>query len=187
MKLGLVLIDIQKDYFKGGKNELYHPEEAAKHAKLVLSFFRENNLPVFHVQHISTSKEAGFFIPQTDGVDIYKDVYPTRQEFVITKHTPDSFFQTKLNDALENQNVKHLVICGMMTHMCIDTTVRAARNFGYNITLIEDACATKDLCWGKSTIPALLVQKAFLSALSGSFAEIKTAKQWIDIYMKEDV
>lgn len=179
MKVGLVLIDIQNDYFKGGKNELFHAEEAAKHAKAILSFFRENKLPVFHIQHISTSSEAQFFAPETEGVKINKDVYPINQEPVIIKHTPDSFFQTELNDALEKQGIKNLVICGMMTHMCIDTTVRAARNFGYNITLIEDACATKDLSWENSTIPAIVVQNAFLSALNGSFAEIITANQWI--------
>ena len=136
-------------------------------------------MPVFHIQHISTSKEAGFFIRGTSGVDIYNEVCPIEQELVITKHTPDSFFQTRLKKTLEDNNISHLVICGMMTHMCIDTTVRAARNFGYNVTLIEDACTTKDLVWGKNIIPASTVQRTFMASLNKTFADIMTADQWI--------
>lgn len=179
MKMGLILIDIQNDYFKGGKNELFQPEEAGLKAKKVLSFFREKSLPVLHIQHISMGKEAGFFIPETYGVEIYKEVYPKEEELVIIKHNPDSFFQTKLKKSLEDKSITHLVICGMMTHMCVDTTIRAARNFGYNVTLIEDACATKDLVWAENIIPASTVQRTFMASLNTTFANRMTADQWI--------
>lgn len=179
MKIGLLLVDMQNDYFKGGKNELIQSEKAAEQAKRILEVFRKNDWSIFHIQHISTNSEAGFFIPQTVGVDFYKDVYPREQEVVIVKHTPDSFYQTMLNDALERQKVSHLVVCGMMTHMCIDTTVRAARNWGYSVTLIEDACATKDLVWKEEVIPAAVVQNVFYTSLSSSFATIKTADNWL--------
>lgn len=45
------------------------------------------------------------------------------------------------------KDITDLVVCGMMTHMCVDTTVRAAKDYGYGITLISDGCATKDLEW----------------------------------------
>ncbi len=53
MNVGLILVDIQNDYFKGGKYELVNPEQAALQASKVLTFFREHNLPIYHVKHIS--------------------------------------------------------------------------------------------------------------------------------------
>ena len=179
MNIGLVLVDIQNDYFKGGKAELFQPEKAAYQAKKILSFFRSNNLPVFHVKHVNITKNAAFFIPETMGVDIYKDVYPQDGEAVIIKHTPDSFFETSLRSRLEDRNISHLVVCGMMTHMCIDTTVRSARNLDYSVTLIEDACTTMDLIWKDNKIPAVTVHETFMAALNGTFAEIQTADEWI--------
>ncbi len=179
-KTGLVLIDIQKDYFKGGKCELFQPEAAAKQAKRLLTYFRENNLPVFHVQHISQRSDAGFFIPGTEGVKIFDDVLPIGDEPIIIKHFPDSFFQTNLKELLDSHSVNQLVVCGMMTHMCIDTTVRAAKNFGYQVTLIEDACTTKDLSWKDSIIQAPVVQNTFMTSLNGRFASILSAAQWIE-------
>lgn len=180
MKTGLILVDIQNDYFEGGKNPLVGSKEAAKQAKKLLEYFRANELPVFFVQHISLNQDTKFFAPDTIGAEIYDDIFPKEQEEVIVKHAPDSFFQTNLKESLEKESVTQLVVCGMMTHMCIDTTVRAARNYGYEVTLIEDACATKDLVWNQNTIPAPVVQDAFLSALDGTFATIKTTDQWLD-------
>jgi len=75
--------------------------------------------------------------------------------------------------------IKKLVICGMMTHMCIDTTVRAAKGLEYEITVVEDACATKNLVWNGEIIPADYVQKIYMSSLNGSFANICQAKEVI--------
>lgn len=178
MSIGLLLIDIQNDYFPNGKYELYRPESAANQAKNVLQIFREHGLPVFHVQHINPSPDAAFFVPNTEGVRIHKSVYPQTGELVIEKHTPDSFYQTILKSELDKKDIRHLVVCGMMTHMCVDTTVRAAKNLGYEITLLEDACATKELEWNHISVPAPVVQAVFMASLSNKFAEIVTVDQW---------
>ncbi len=68
----------------------------------------------------------------------------------------------------------------MMTHMCIDTTVRAAAALGYEIDLIADACATRDLTWEGMMIPAEQVQGAYLAAMSGTFATVYRAEAWIN-------
>ncbi|MGN0143724.1 MAG: isochorismatase family protein, partial [Clostridium sp.] len=135
---------------------------------------------VFYVKHVNIRKNVAFFIPKTSGIDIYKDVYPQDDEDVIIKHTPDSFFETSLRSKLADKNISHLVVCGMMTHMCIDTTVRSAKNFDYAVTLIEDACTTMDLIWKDNKIPAATVHETFMSALNGTFAEIQTADEWIE-------
>lgn len=179
MKLGLILVDIQNDYFKGGKCELVNPEQAAIQANRILSFFRERGWPIFHVHHISIKPSSVFFIPDTEGADFYIDSYPQAGEEIIIKHKPDSFLDTNLKEKLEEKCVDALVICGMMTHMCIDTTVRSASNYRYPVTLIEDACATRDLKWGGITVSAEQVQCAYMAALDGTFARIQKADAWI--------
>lgn len=144
MKKALLIIDVQNDYFEHGKCELRRPDYALNAIKDILKYFRENNEPVYFIQHVS-SKGADFFEPDTAGVQIHRDIAPLKQEQIIVKHYPNSFFQTTLQQELEKAGITELVICGMMTHMCIDTTVRAANELGYQITLISDACATKDL------------------------------------------
>ena len=176
--IGLLLIDIQNDYFPNGKYELYQPESAANQAKNVLQIFREHGLPVFHVQHINPSPDAAFFVPNTEGVSIHKSVYPQTGEIVIEKHTPDSFYQTILKSELDKKDIRQLVVCGMMTQMCVDTTVRAAKNLGYEIILLEDACATKELEWKNISVPGPVVQAVFMASLSNKFAEILTVDQW---------
>lgn len=179
MKLGLVLIDIQNDYFKGGKFELVNPEQAATQASTVLTFFRKHGWPIFHVQHINIKPDAKFFIPDTAGADFYKVNCPLEGEEIIVKHKPDSFLDTNLKEKLQEKCVDALVICGMMTHMCIDTTVRSASKYGYPVTLIEDACATRDLKWKGTTVPAKQVHNAYMAALDGTFAKVMKADAWI--------
>ncbi len=101
-------------------------------------------------------------------------------EQVIIKHTPNSFFGTDLLAELRKNFVTELVVCGMMTQMCVDTTVRAARDFGFSVTLISDACAAKDLEWKNRTIPADPVQAIYFASLSGSFAQIMTGAEYLD-------
>ena len=106
-------------------------------------------------------------------------VKPLDGEPAIIKHAPDAFFQTDLHDALSRAGIRKLVVSGMMSHMCIDTSVRAARNHGYDITLLHDACATRDLSWNGKTIPAATVHEAFMAALHGAFADVRTTEDFL--------
>lgn len=164
---------------KGGKFELCGSEKAAVEAGKILSFFRKNNMPVFHVQHMSTKEGAIFFLPETAGAEINEAVYPKENESVIIKHTPDSFLNTELKKKLDDADITDLVVCGMMTHMCVDTTVRAANKLGYKVTLIEDSCATRDLVYDGELISAATVQKTFMASLNGSFADVVKADEWL--------
>ena len=179
MNTALLLIDIQNDYFPGGAWELSHADEAAAQARLALGRFREQHRPVFHVRHINTRPGAAFFLPDTPGSEIHGAVKPLDGEPAIIKHAPDAFFQTDLHDALSRAGIRKLVVSGMMSHMCIDTSVRAARNHGYDITLLHDACATRDLSWNGKTIPAATVHEAFMAALHGAFADVRTTGDFL--------
>ncbi|GJH40970.1 isochorismatase [Capnocytophaga sp. HP1101] len=171
-KSALILIDIQNDYFPQGKNELVGSEQASLNAKKVLDKFRKNKDLVVHIQHLSNRKDATFFIPNTKGAEIHKNVAPTKDEKVITKHFPNSFRETELLAYLKEHKINHLVIAGMMTHMCVDATVRAGKDMGYTIEVIGDACATKDLFYNNKKTVASEVQNSFLSALSYFYASV---------------
>lgn len=174
MKKALLLIDVQNDYFPNGKCELYKPEIALNTIKNLLKSFRKHNLPVIYIQHVSTT-QGTFFIPNTDGVQIHNDIKPLPTETVIVKHYPNSFNETTLHDELLKNDIIELVVCGMMTHMCIDTTVRAAKDYGYKTTLISDGCATKDLAWNEIQISANIIQNVFMASLDQKFANVITS------------
>ncbi len=180
MKTALIIIDIQNDYFEDGTMSLVDSEKACKNAKLILERFRIDNLPIVHIQHIATRPSATFFLPETKGVEIHDNVKPLGQEKVIVKHFPNSFRETELLDYLKNENITDLVICGMMTHMCVDATTRAAKDFGFNIVLIGDACATKSQEINGQVVKAEEVQKSFLAALNYFYSSIMTTQQYLD-------
>ncbi len=180
MNKALIIIDIQNDYFEKGTMTLVGSEKASENAKIVLGQFREDKLPIIHVQHIATRPTATFFLPNTEGAKIHENVKPIVHEKVVVKHFPNSFRETELLDYLKTNDIIELVICGMMTHMCIDATVRAAYDFGFKCTVIGDACATKDLELNGQIAKAKDVQIAFLSALDGTFADIKMTNEFMN-------
>lgn len=179
MKKALILVDIQNDYFPGGKMEQEGSIEAGNRAAALLAAFRAKQWPVVHIQHIATSPTATFFLPDTEGVEIHNSVTPLAGETVLLKNYPNSFRKTGLLDYLQLHDIKHLVIAGMMTHMCIDTTTRAACDLEFKCQVAHDACATKALTFDGVTVPAAQVQHAYMAALQGSFAEVLGTEQII--------
>lgn len=179
MKTALLIIDIQNDYFPGGKMELSGANEAGIQAKQLLQYFREKKLPVIHIQHLSTRPGSTFFIPDTDGAKIHEFVYPYDNEKVFIKNFPNSFRKTGLQGYLTENKITRLIICGMMTHMCIDATTRAAFDLGYECVVVKDACATRDLVFNEETIPAEHVHGAFLAALGSVYAKVLSLDQTV--------
>jgi nicotinamidase-related amidase len=167
-----LIIDIQNDYFPGGKMELEGADAAASNASRVLGRMREQGVPVIHVRHLSTRPGSTFFIPGTAGAEIHAAVKPQAGEKVIEKNFPNSFRGTELERALKDAGAKELVVAGMMTHMCVDASVRQAADLGYQVTLLGDACATRAQSFGGETVPARQVQAAFLAALNGFYAKV---------------
>jgi nicotinamidase-related amidase len=173
----LLIIDIQNDYFRGGKMELEGAEAAAENAAGALEQFRRLGLPVFHVRHLSVRPGASLFIPGTPGVEINQRVRPREGERVFEKNFPNGFRSTELDAALRAVDAKELVVAGMMTHMCVDATVRQAADLGYRVTLLGDACATRAQSYNGETIPARQVHAAFLAALNGFYAKVISARE----------
>ena len=175
MKPALIIIDIQNDYFPGGKMELEGSPEASLEAAKLLERFRARGLPLVHIQHVSNRPGASFFVPGTEGVNIHANVAPRDGETVIQKNFPNSFRSTGLLEHLRGLEVDNLIIAGMMTHMCVDATTRAAFDLGFSCSLAHDACATRALAFGEQRVAAAQVHAAFIAALAGLYAKTQSA------------
>lgn len=174
MTEALLLIDIQNIYFTPGKYLLDKPEIAAQNAALLLDKFRKDNKPIIHVKHDFKVNENYDYLNA-----IHDSVKPLPNEFIVHKNFPNSFLNTTLLSEIKKLNVNKLVIAEMMSHMCIDTTVRACQNYQLKATLIFDACTTKDLCINGNTIPANVIHNSFMAALNGMFANVIYTKDYL--------
>ena len=176
----LVLIDLQNDYFPGGAMTLVDAEAAVGRAAQLLACCRDRGVPVFHVQHICEEADATFFLPGTPGAQIHPAVRPREGERLIVKHFPNAFRATDLLDDLRGAGITDLVFAGMMTHMCVDTTVRAAADLDFRCSLAADGCATTHLALAGRTVDAADVQTAYLAALNDGFAAVRTTAALCD-------
>jgi nicotinamidase-related amidase len=171
-KRAIVVVDLQNDYWPSGKWPLMGIEEAATNAAKVIEKARAEGDIVIHVRHESTTPDAPFFVPGTDGVQINSVVQPVGTETVILKNYPNSFRETGLKRVLDEQGVEEVVVVGAMSHMCIAATARAAADVGYNTVVVHDACATRDVEFEGTTVPASQVHSANMSALAFAYSKV---------------
>jgi nicotinamidase-related amidase len=180
MTRGLLIIDIQNDYFPGGAYPLVAPEAAAAATARVLEAFRATGEPVLHLQHVSEEDDATFMKPGTEGVEIHPSVAPAGDEPVIEKAAPNGFVGTGLEDTLRWRGIDQLVVAGMMSSMCVDATVRAAADAGFDVTVVHDGCAAPDLAFSGIVVPGAAVHAAFMAALADGYAKVVGADQLVE-------
>ena len=178
MKQALLIIDIQNDYFPEGKNELHEADKALLKVNQLENSFLSEQKPIIYIQHIKHQLNADFFEAGTIGCELHPNLKLQEQSIIIEKHFPNSFLETELLETLKKIEIEQLVICGMMTQMCVDSTTRAAKELGFQPVLISDATATKDLIFENKKVLAENVQLSFLSALQ-NFAQVLTADQFL--------
>jgi len=177
MARALLIIDIQRDYFPGGAYPLAEPDGAARTARRVLEAFRAAGEPVVHLQHVWDASDATFMRPGTDGVEIHPAVEPVAGETVLEKAAPNGFVGTPLEQHLRDAGVDALVVGGMMSSMCVDATVRAAADLGFQVTVVHDACAAPALEFGGRSIDGATVHAAFMAALADGYAEVVSGEE----------
>lgn len=178
-KRALIVIDVQKDYFPGGKWTLNGIDAAADNTARLIAAARARGELVVHVRHEFKTADAPFFTPGSSGAAIHEKVTPAAAEPVVLKHFVNSFRETELKTILERHGIEELIICGAMSHMCIDGGVRAAADLGYRCTLIHDACASRDLEFGGVRVPAAQVHAAFMAALSFAYARTQSTDEFL--------
>ncbi len=180
-KTALILVDIQNDYFPGGKNELHGSLEAGSQAGRLLEHFRRLGWDIVHIQHLSIRPGARFFLPGTSGAEIHASVQPLAHETIIQKHYPNSFRETGLLEHLQTNQVNRLVIAGMMTHMCVEATTRAAYDFRLRMPRRCRRLRHQRPWLPGPGDPAGHVHAAFLAALQGTYAKVLTVEEIIDL------
>lgn len=169
----LILIDYQNEYVTGTL-ALGGAEQALSQARDILDAFRAADAPVFHVVHHG-QPDAKLFNPKTNLVDIHEAVSPVASEPVIVKSLPNAFSGTDLATQLAACGRTNLVVIGFMTHMCVSSTVRHAAENGFRVTIVAEACTTRDLpdpLSADTNIQATSVHAAALAALSDRFANV---------------
>ena len=171
--LALLLVDIQdgldeSEFWGGSRNNPMAEENCRK----ILDYFREQEFPLFHIQHASVNSESPLY-PGKAGQAIKKIVYPDEGEWIIQKNTNSAFVNTELQSLLNSSGISALIVVGLTTDHCISATVRSAADLGYKTTLISDATAT----YAKTGVDgnyyeADLIHSVELASLNGEFANI---------------
>ncbi len=180
MTAALVIVDVQNDYFAGGKFPLQGMEEAAANARRALVHARDTGLAVFHVRHEIPVEGAPFFEPGTPGAEIHDLVAPQGTEPVVTKNFPNSFRSTDLESRLRGAGIDEVVVVGAQSNMCIDATARAAADLGFGVQVLHDACAAKEQRFDDVDIPAETVHRTFMAALSPAYATLASTDEFVD-------
>ena len=138
----LVIVDAQNEY-RIGDMKLPHVEPAIAQAQRLLKAARQHGSPVAHIRHIGVP--GYLFDPEGPRGQIFEELTPVDGEAVIDKPLPNAFADTSLQAFLQETGRTSLIVCGFMTHMCVSATVRAAKDLGYQSTVVADACATRPL------------------------------------------
>lgn len=164
----LVIIDAQNDYLDGAPPLSNHTAAVSEIARLRAWAHRLGVL-VVHVQHKNCSGSALFGSER--GARIVDALTPAPNEPIVTKTLPNSFAGTDLDALLRHEGRGELILTGFMTHMCLDSTTRAALDLGYGALLVASATTDRDLrdLRGK-TDPAKAVKRLGLAALADRFA-----------------
>lgn len=173
----LLLIDIQNDYFPGGAFPLDNIEAATGNAVRLLEAARKQGDLVVHVRHEFTSAEAPFFRPGSEGAQIQAQVLPLPGEAIILKHYVNAFRETGLKALLDEAGVRTVTIAGAMSQMCVEGATRAAADFGYDVTVVHDAVATRAFEFNGVTVSAAKVHASAMAALAFAYATLKSTDE----------
>lgn len=165
MKSALLIIDVQNDMFSM-EYGLHEPDKLLSVIEKLIVRSRESGASVIYVQH--NSKKGNRFRNGTDGWRIHSRIAPSPGDHIIQKTTPDSFYASDLDLVLKSENIERLVICGIQSELCVDTTTRAANSRDYKVTLVSDGHSTFDRKSQKSADIVRLENEV----LEGWFAQV---------------
>ena len=173
----LLVIDVQMFGF-GEDSPVYAGESLIARISDLIARAREVGVPVIYVQHCGAEGEIGE--PGSPAWEIHPAIAPAEGEPVVQKRHPDAFQETVLRELLESRGIERLVLAGMQTEYCVDTTCRRAYSLGYDVTLVSDAHTT----WDTEYLTAPQIIAHHNATLGGWFAKLKAAS---DIAFEEEV
>lgn len=176
-RTALLLVDIQQGFddhaYWGPRNN----PDAERNAARLLAAWRANGMPVVHLQHQSVEPNSPLR-PDRPGVAIQEVVTPLPEEPVLPKSVNSGFIGTGLEDHLRQNDIDTVVVCGLTTNHCVETTTRMAGNLGFDTWLVSDACATFDRTGPDGQVwPAETIHAVSLASLHGEFATVVTTDE----------
>jgi len=178
-KRAIIVVDLQNEYLATGKLPLVGIDAATANAVRVIAYARAKGVPVLHVRHESASSDAPIFVRGSDGVRIMAAVAPIGDEPVIVKNHVNSFRDTDLKQQLEARGIEDVVVVGAMSHMCVDAVVRASADMGYAVTVLHDACATRDLAFNGVVAPAAQVHAAMMASFEFGYGRVVATDSYL--------
>lgn len=185
----LIVIDVQNDYFPGGRLETVNPVETAQACAKLVEKFRNEKKEVIHIQHLIPDEAAKVlgeayggveniaFTKGTKGYEINDLVKPLSSEKLIVKTDASSFVRTDLKEYLLSKGIEKLMIVGMMAHNCVNSTVYDGVDEGFKCVVVEDAVNTYDQNYRGEIIPAETIKKSFLSGMQFYYADVFTLEE----------
>lgn len=174
-KYALLVIDVQ-NYFFDKNSQAYLPDSVKIIPKInnLIKFARNNKWPVTYTSHTASSKPGNLMatrwehLPSGWESELYNKLDIAQDSHKLKKEHFSAFFKTRLDSLFKKEKINHLIICGVMTHLCVDTTVRHGFMLGYRATIIIDACCSKNSDY----------HKAAILALKHGFSRVMTVKQF---------
>jgi nicotinamidase-related amidase len=137
----LLILDAQVNMFDESF-QIHRADEIISTLSSLIEKARSKDVPVMYLRNNGPVGEPDE--PGTPGWEIHLSFAPRDNELVIDKHTPDGFHETELKAKLDKLGIQHLVVAGMQSEMCVDSTVRKAVELGYKVTLVKDGHSTFD-------------------------------------------
>lgn len=188
-KVALLIIDMENDFVKNGAPMCVPmATRAIPNIKKLLDHCREKDIAIIYTTHVHSIDRSDMglmskfwepinnqtaLVDHTDGIEICNELKPLDDELIIKKHRYSAFYNTNLDEYLNNKGIDTLIITGTVTNMCCESTARDAQFRNYNVIFVSDATGTMDHPdQGAGAMTAEEVQKATLTSLSFCVAEI---------------
>jgi nicotinamidase-related amidase len=172
----LIIVDAQREYVDGAL-PLAGVDAAITETAKLLARTRKTGTPVIHIVH---KGKGALFNPEGRFFEIVASLHPNAGEIIIEKMRVSAFADTKLEEAIQRTGKKNLIIVGFMTHNCVSSTARAARDQGYVPTIVAAATATRDLPDGMGgVVSAATLQNASLAELADRTAWVVQSEREI--------
>ncbi len=162
----VLIIDVQVGFFSNPRGSIFAPEALLEQIKTLLKKARAAKIPILFVQH--DGRKGSFLETGTSGWNLHPSIAPNSEK-IIRKKTPSAFVGTDLDAELKRMSINTLIIAGIQSDLCVDSTVRHATFLGYKVILVKDAHSTFD----SASLKAPQIIAHHNEVLGENFAKLK--------------